>query len=66
MKRGFARFARNKPVKITFPVLNIDKINQFAKSLQPIEEFISKNHEFEVYLRENDRPGFEFNPKFAL
>ena len=66
MKRGFARFARNKPVKITFPVLNIDKINQFAKSLQPNEEFISKNHEFEVYLRENDRQGFEFNPKFAL
>lgn len=66
MKRGFARFIRNKPANITFPVPYSDKINQFALSLQPDEDFIGKNQELEVYLRDSNLQGFEINPKFAL
>ncbi len=43
MKRGFARIIRSKPANITFPVPYFDKINQFALSLQPNEDFIGKN-----------------------
>lgn len=59
--KGFARNMKEK-LRYTFEVQHRDKIEQFKLG----DEFIGKTQDFEVFLRDEERNGFEINQKFDV
>ena len=66
MARNFARLNKVVSFNPTFPMPNLNKLAQFSAKLQPEDEFVGRSHELEVFLNDDDRTGFQIDPKFVL